>query len=349
MILDERMKRNTLNIFLFLGFALLLVSACKKTAPLSSDLAEFHGPTMGTTYTVKTVLTQPLAQEQIKGRIDETLKRVNKLMSTYDPESELSRFNRAAGQVWFAIAPETHRVFKVAVEIGQLSGGALDITVGRLVNLWGFGPEHRRGTLPAPETLAAAMELTGLQRLQLQDEPPAICKEKAGVYCDLAAVAKGYAVDLVAEALAGLGISAYMVEVGGEVRAAGKRPDGQFWHIGVAVPDGSQQVSRIINIGDMAMATSGDCQNYYEIDGKRYSHTIDPHLGRPIEHNLASVTVLHPSCLEADAWATALNVLGPDEGMALAEKQKLPVLFIIREPEGFVERRSTAMKAYIKD
>jgi thiamine biosynthesis lipoprotein len=117
----------------------------------------------------------------------------------------------------------------------------------------------------------------------------------------------------------------------------------------VAVPDGSQQVSRIIDIADMAMATSGDYQNYYEIDGRRYSHTIDPHLGRPLGHNLASVTVLHPSCLEADAWATALNVLGPDKGMALAEKQKLPVLFIVREPEGFVERRSTAMKAYIKE
>ena len=312
-------------------------------------MAEFHGPTMGTTYTVKVVLRQPLAREKIKGRIDETLKLVNKLMSNYDPDSELSRFNRAAGQVWFAIAPETHRVFKVAVEVGRSSGGALDITVGRLVNLWGFGPEHGRGTLPAPEALAAAMELTGLQHLKLQDEPPAVCKEKAGVYCDLAAVAKGYGVDLVAEALAGLGISAFMVEVGGEVRAAGRRPDGQFWHLGVAVPDGSQQASRIIDISDMAMATSGDYQNYYELDGRRYSHTIDPHLGRPIEHNLASVTVLHPSCLEADAWATALNVLGPDKGMALAEKQKLPALFIVREPEGFVERRSTAMKAYIKE
>lgn len=304
---------------------------------------------MGTTYSIKAVLTPELSLAQVKMRVDGVLKRINKLMSTYDPESELSRFNRSQGQAWFDIAPETQRVFKVAIEIGNLSGGALDITVGRLVNLWGFGPEERRDDLPSPAALAAAMELTGLQRLKLQNEPPAVWKEKTGIYCDLSAVAKGYGVDRVAETLAGMGIVSFLVEVGGEVRAAGLRPDGKLWRIGVAVPDGSQRVLRILEIGAMAMATSGDYQNYYEVDGKRYSHTINPLLGRPIEHKLASVTVLHLRCLKADAWATALNVLGPDEGMALAEQKKLAVLFIVREATGFVERYSSAMKPYIKE
>jgi thiamine biosynthesis lipoprotein len=348
MISAEPMRKNPLGIILSLGVA-LLAPACRRTDPSGSDLIEFHGSTMGTTYTVKAVLPPPLTRERVQGRIDENLKRVNKLMSTYDPESELSRFNRARGQVWFAIAPETYRVFKTAMEIGRLSGGALDVTVGRLVNLWGFGPENRPGTPPSSEALAEAMELTGWHLLKLRDEPPAVWKEKDGVYCDLSAVAKGYGVDLLAETLAESGVAAYMIEVGGEVRAAGKRPDGLFWNIGVAIPDGSQKVQRILRLGDMAMATSGDYYNSYEMDGRRYSHTIDPHQGRPIVNNVASVTVLHPSCLEADAWATALTVLGPEEGMALGEERKLPVLFIVRETNGFVERRNQAMKAYIME
>lgn len=237
----------------------------------------------------------------------------------------------------------------VALSVGRQSGGALDITIGPLVNLWGFGPEKRADRLPAAEELTAALELTGLQRIKLKSDPHAVWKEKTGVYCDLSAVAKGYGVDLVAESLLLLGIESFMVEVGGEVRAAGLKPDGQTWRIGVAVPDGSQRVSRVIEISMLAMATSGDYQNYYEINGKRYSHTIDPATGRPIEHTLASVTVLRDSCVLADAWATALNVLGPEKGMSLAEELKLPALFIVREPSGFVERRSTAMSAFIME
>jgi len=339
----SRMKKVLFLLFVVINFA------CQKMPKPAEDLFEFHGSTMGTTYTVKIVKTSTSNEELLKAEVDKTLKKVNKLMSTYDPESELSRFNRSEGQSWYPVSAETKRVLEVALMVGQQSGGALDITVGPLVNLWGFGPVKRKESVPSAKELAAAMEMVGLSQLKLKADPPAVWKEKKGIYCDLSAVAKGYGVNAVAERLASLGVTSYMVEVGGEVRAAGLRPDGQRWRIGVAVPDGSQQVSRVIEIGDMSMATSGDYQNYFEKDGKRYSHTIDPIRGRPIEHTLASVTVLHPDCAIADAWATALNVLGPDKGMALAEEMKLAVLFIVRESAGFVERQSCAMANYIKE
>lgn len=324
-------------------------TSCRQTEPGAAELAEFHGSTMGTVYTVKAVLVPSLEREQLKTAIERTLGGVNRLMSTYDPDSELSRFNRNPGGQWFPVSLETIRVFEVAERVGRLSGGALDITVGPLVNLWGFGPQKRRETLPSEEDLKTAMDRTGLRRIMLQADPPAVWKEKQDVYCDLAAVAKGYGVDRVTDLLREMGVHDCMVEVGGEVRVTGKKPGGENWRIGVAVPDGSRQAFRILHLADLAMATSGDYFNYYERDGKRYSHTIDPKTGRPIEHNLASVTVVHQNCAEADAWATALNVLGPEKGMALAERQKLPVLMIVREVEGFVERYSRAMTAYIKE
>lgn len=340
------MKRYLLLLF---GFSMLLVS-CRDTRPdRSKQIAEFHGRTMGTTFSVKAVLNGPFCPEPVKVRIEETLRRVNALMSTYQADSELSRFNRSPSGSWFPVDPETMRVFAVARKVGTLSGGALDITLGPLVNLWGFGPEKRHDVLPTEEEITAAKALTGLSKLRLQQDPPALLKEIDNLYCDLSAVAKGYGVDGVFETLMEMGITSCMVEIGGEVRVAGLKPDGLPWRIGVAVPDGSQQVFRVFAIENMAMATSGDYQNYYEVDGKRYSHTIDPVSGRPIVHKLASVTVLLPTCAEADAWATALDVLGPEKGMAMAEEQNLAALFIVREADGFAERRSRAMKPYIKE
>jgi thiamine biosynthesis lipoprotein len=340
------MKRYFL---LLLGFSLLWVS-CRNTNPdRSKQIAEFRGRTMGTTFVVKAVLSGPICPDPVKQRIEETLKRINSLMSTYQTDSELSGFNRAKAGSWFPVEPETMRVFEVALGVGSQSGGALDITVGPLVNLWGFGPEKRHVVLPTEGEIAAAIAMTGLSKLKLQKDPPALLKEQDGLYCDLSAVAKGYGVDRVLENLMGMGIKSCMVEIGGEVRVVGLKPDGAPWRIGVAVPDGSNQVFRAFDVTDMALATSGDYQNYYEVEGKRFSHTIDPSSGRPIVHKLASVTILLPACVEADAWATALDVLGPEKGMALADELNLPALFIVREADGFVERSSRAMKRFIKE
>ncbi len=329
--------------------SILVFWACQRSGAPSEATAEFHGRTMGTVYTIKAVLPPSLDRELARQRIEQTLKRVNELMSTYDPESELSRFNRSEAGVWFPVAPETMQVLTAAVQVGNMSGGALDITVGPLVNLWGFGPKQRSVQTPSEQALAEARNLVGLDKLRLQTAPAAVWKEKRDMYCDLSAVAKGFGVDLVASALVDMGVGSCMVEIGGEVRSVGRKPDGQAWRIGVAVPDGSQRVSRVLEITDMAVATSGDYQNYYEIDGKRFSHTIDPQTGRPIDHHLASVTVVHDNCLMADAWATALDVLGPEKGMALAEERKLAALFIVREAQGFIERRSSAMSAFVRE
>ena len=340
------MSRLKISVLALLA---LIAAACQQDYPSPDGLVEFGGSTMGTTYTVKAALPDSLTREQVEERIDEVLRLVNGLMSVYDPGSELSRFNRSEGGAWFPVTEQTHRVFSAALAVGLLSGGALDITVGPLVDLWGFGPDERPAAVPSVEALDAALEVTGLHRIRLRGDPPAVWKERDAVRCNLSAVAKGYGVDLVGEALAAMGVESYMVEVGGDIRVAGTKPGGDAWRIGVAVPDRSRRVQRAIEIRDMAVATSGDYLNYVEMDGRRYSHTIDPRNGRPIEHGLASVTVLHRACVMADAWATALNVLGPERAMALAEELGLPALFIVRRNDGFGERTSSAMAAHIQE
>ena len=182
------------------------------------------------------------------------------------------------------------------------------------------------------------MERIGYQNLFVRQSPPSIKKKNPGIYCDLSAIAKGFGVDKVAEYLDSKGFVHYLVEIGGEVRAKGVKPGGQPWRVAIAVPDGSSSYQRVLLLKNISMATSGDYQNYFEKDGKRYSHTIDPCTGRPITHTLASVTVIHESCMMADALATAINVLGPGKGYELAIKENLPVFLIIKKRGGFVEK-----------
>jgi thiamine biosynthesis lipoprotein len=303
-----------------------------------------EGRTMGTTYHV-TVTGEPLPNAvELQAALDQLLVELNRQMSTYDPESELSRFNRSSETTPFPVSAATARVVARALEIAERSQGAFDPTVGPLVRLWGFGSAGRRATLPTDAEIEELRSHVGYQRIAVQFDPPALIKTDPRCELDLSAIAKGYGVDVLAEHLRSQpGVAGYMVEIGGEVRTWGTKPDGTHWNLGIERPDpASREIGFTIRLFDEALATSGDYRNYQVLDGVRVSHTINPQTGRPITHNLASVTVLAADCMSADAWATALNVLGLEAALELAEQQQLAVFLIAREDAGFVTKTSTA-------
>jgi thiamine biosynthesis lipoprotein len=270
-------------------------------------------------------------------------------MSTYIADSEISRFNRYGQNDWFEISDSLAEVIANALRISQISGGAFDITVGPLVNLWGFGPERKPEKIPPDEKIKEVMGFTGYRKLTVRLSPPAVKKTQPEVFCDLAGIAKGYGVDKVAEYLESRGISDYLVEIGGEVRAKGKKETNAWWRLGIAAPDGSSGIQEAFPLKNKAMATSGDYHNYFEEEGIRYSHTIDPGTGKPITHKLASVTVIHESCMFADAMATAIDVLGPQRGYELALKEKLAVFLIIKGKDRFIEKKTPEFEKFLED
>jgi thiamine biosynthesis lipoprotein len=329
-------RRARILLPLFLGLLLAFAGYRLACAP-APPAAEFRGETMGTFYSVKLAVEDlpAEARDAIQAAIQERLDRVNRLMSTYLPDSELSRFNRYAANEPFPVAPETLEVFRIAREVSELSGGAFDVTVGPLVAAWGFGPSERAAVPPTEEELARLRSRVGFERIEIDAAAGTLTKTRADVVCDLSAIAKGYAVDRVAAALRELGFADFLVEVGGEVRAQGHRPDGAVWRVAIEKPDSDPRgVFEVIALRDMALATSGDYRNYYEVGGRRISHTIDPRTGRPVEHSLASVSVLDSEAVRADALATALDVLGPEAGYSLAEREGLAAYFIVRREDG---------------
>lgn len=298
----------------------------------------FQGPTMGTTYVVKVVVKGGLSEERksyLHELIEGELEGVNAKMSHYLEDSELSRFNRSRETTPFSLSEDTWEVFRHAQELSELSGGAFDITVGPLVDAWGFGPPGRPSQPPSDIMIAGLVEQVGYTKLELDPEALTVRKSEPNLRCDLSAIAKGYAVDLVAEALDKEGLTDYMVEVGGEVRTRGANDSGQSWRIGIERPlAGDRALQRIVGLSGFSMASSGDYRNYYEMDGKRVSHTIDPRTGRPITHRLAAVSIVEELCVRADGLATALMVLGPEEGYRLAVENDMAVLFLVHDGEG---------------
>jgi thiamine biosynthesis lipoprotein len=306
------------------------------------------GATMGTTYSV-TITRLPDGGDEaevLQQRIDAVLDEVNALMSTYREDSELSRFNASASVDWIGVSEDLARVVAAAREISALSDGAFDVTVGPVVNLWGFGPDISADQLPTQMDIDAARARVGWKKLQLRDDPAALRKSAPDIYVDLSAIAKGYGADRVAALLEQEGISDYLVEVGGELRGRGSSPRGDAWRIAIERPEASRRsVFRVVELRDIGMATSGDYRNFFELDGQRYSHSIDPTTGRPVTHELASVTVLASSTMWADGWATALLVLGPERGFALAQSQGLAALFIVRGEDGYEAKATAAFEA----
>jgi len=313
---------------------------------------ELHmsGRTMGTTYNVKyrpTQNTPTLKAMQVE--VDALLAEINHTMSTYDPESELSRLNRQRTTDWISASAPLHAVLKTALEIGAQSEGAFDITVGPLVNLWGFGPEFHQDRVPLESDIAAARARSGLDKITLSETQPAIRKHRPDVFLDLSGIAKGYGVDQVAELMIARGIKHFMVEIGGEIRVRGFKEQDTPWRIAIEKPlSGERSVQTMLALSDIALATSGNYRNFFEIAGRRYSHTIDPTTGWPIDNHLVSVTVLAETSMRADAWATAFQVLGPERGMVIAERLNLPVLFVIERDGRFEERACCAFQRYRK-
>lgn len=302
----------------------------------------FEGETMGTTYrVVVTGAISPAAEKAELGQaLAAELQRIDQLMSTYRDDSELSRFNQTHSTEAFPVSPDTAEVVRAALTISRQSGGAFDVTVRPLVAAWGFGAGAR---VEPPSEAELKSLLASVGHSFLSVEGSALRKARADLQVDLSAIAKGYAVDCLSRVLHERGHPAHMVEVGGEVRVAGRKPDGSLWRIGIEQPDGEGRQSRLIlDLTDTSLATSGDYRNYYEREGQRVSHTIDPRTGRPITHALASVSVLHETAMLADGYATALNVLGADEARRLAEQLNLPALFIVRRPGGGFETHSTS-------
>lgn len=298
---------------------------------------------MGTQYMVRTACEADGLGPEIRVLLDD----IEAQMSTYRSDSVLSRINRAPVGTWLKATPELLDVLEPAQRLSALSGGAFDVTVGPLVNLWGFGPDAASDAAPSEDLIAAARARVGYGYLTLR-RPAGLRKDRA-LYIDLSAIAKGYAVDRVADHIEARGCLDYLVEVGGEVRVRGHRRDGDLWRIGIETPDPDQLggVQRIIRSDGIAMATSGDYRNFFESDGRRYSHTIDPRTGYPVTHGLASVTVLHASTLWADGFATLLNVLGPTAGLELAEREGIAALFIEHTGAGFTEHVTSTFVPYL--
>jgi FAD:protein FMN transferase len=303
-------------------------------------VAELHlsGRTMGTTYSVKYRPGPDAPSLQvIQMEVDALLTGINRTMSTYDQNSELSRFNRMRTTDWVPASASLLAVLKTALEIGSQSEGAFDITVGPLVTLWGFGPEFHPDRIPLEADIAAARARSGPDKLTVGDT--AIRKHRFDVFLDLSGIAKGYGVDRVAELMTAHGIEHYMVEIGGEIRVRGLNARDTPWRIAIEKPlTGERSIQGVLGLSDIALATSGDYRNFFEIAGRRYSHIINPATGWPVDHHLVSVTVLADTSMRADAWATAFQVLGPERGMAIAERIGLPVLFIIERDGQFEER-----------
>lgn len=331
---------------------LLLLAACEQQQPeISPEIIKFSGPTMGTSYVV--TLAHPpetLSRENAQKRVDAVLATVNAQMSTYREDSELSRVNASSANTWTPISAELLTLLKRASELNSETQGSFDVTIGPVVNLWGFGPEAKTSTLPSSEAIAKQLELVGLKNIVLRDTPPAVNKRRDKVYIDLSAIAKGYGVDQVASALEKLGATDYLVEVGGELRGQGKNVEGQPWRVAVEKPiAGQRSIELVVNLSNMGMATSGDYRNFFQVDGQRYSHTIDPRTGRPVTHDLRAVTVLAPLAADADALATALLVMGTKAGFDYAKTHNIAALFISGTQGAYTEQKTESFAQAIYD
>lgn len=316
-----------------IAFILASLVTTSTRAQQPQMLSQF-GETMGSTYSVKIFDPPADFSADWKLLVDRELRLITDHMSTYTDNSDISRFNASQSTDWFEVSPDLATVVARAIEISKQSNGVFDITLLPVVKAWSFGPGKKRQVPPSDDELAALKGTFGYQHLDVRLEPAALRKDIPGLQIDLNAIAPGYAADVIVELLQRLGAKNLFIDVGGEIRATGDK-GGESWQVGIQRPDvDGYEAVVAYPLHDRAMATSGDYRSFFEYQGKRYSHTIDPRTMRPITHNLASVTVLADDCMTADATATTLSVMGADEGVAFAKQHQLDTLFMTRDADG---------------
>ena len=337
-----------MRIFVLIIFLIIGVSACQQT---NYEILALNGLTMGTTYSVKINADNAFVEKnQISDDIDEILSEINQSMSTYIKESELSNINFSTISDWQSISDDLFEVIDHAMNISLKTNGAFDITIAPLVNLWGFGPDKLQNKIPTDEIIELTKKNTGYKKISIDKSLKKISKLDPNLHIDLSGIAKGFAVDKIARYLDKHGFKNYLIEIGGELIGKGLNKDNEIWQIGIENPDNnSDTIKRIVRLKDMAMATSGNYMNYFEKDGVRYSHTINPVTGKPIKHKLASVTVLDNSAMNADALATAFMVLGPEKALSLANNLKIAVYLIIKDGKSFEEKYNDYFTPYLSD
>lgn len=304
-------------------------------------LLSIGGQTMGTTFTIK--VRTAVSDEKVKLISDEALSVLQDIvaaMSTYEAQSELMRWNGSRSVEPVAISSGLATVIGAGLDVHKASGGAFEMTVQPLVELWGFGPS-RRSDPPRDEEIKNALAIIGSQHLSFNAATSMLGKVKPELSIDLSAIAKGFAVDRVSERLTSLGYADHFVEVGGEVRTSGYKGEKKPWRVGIEKPDQGGGVHVSLPLVNRSIATSGSYRNYRKFGDKMFSHTIDPRTGRPVTHKLVSVSVITERCMYADAWATALAVLGPDEGYEVADRQSLAAMFIFQNEKGDLVERGT--------
>ncbi|MCD6050493.1 MAG: ApbE family lipoprotein [Verrucomicrobia bacterium] len=298
------------------------------------------GTAMGMKWSVKWIGGQEGAviQQDIAGLLTE----IEKEMSTYRADSEISRFNVSRSTNWFPVSTNLMRAVAASLELAVKTEGALDPAVYPLVQAWGFGPIRRVGQMPTVTEIAIARTKVGHTNVQVRASPPAVRKLRPFVSLDVNAVAMGLAADLAKARLQQLGCANFLIDMGGEFAAVGDGPEGKGWPVGIEQPDSQgRRIQRVIVLRNESLATSGDDRNFREINGKRYHHIIDPRTGWPAETQIASATVIHSSCTQADGWATAMVVMGAERGLAVAEREGFNVVLIIRGKDGQYEVKET--------
>ena len=334
-----------MRIGALITFLIIVTTACKQNF---DEILVINGLTMGTTYSIKIKTNNNANKRNIRNEIEKILSEINQSMSTYIEESELSIINLSKSSDWQSVSDDLFTVINHAKKISVKTEGAFDITIGPLVNLWGFGSDKVENKIPSDEIIKSVKENTGFQKILLDKTHMKILKSNPNLYIDLSSIAKGFAVDKIALYLDKKKFKNYLIEIGGEIIAKGENAEKKVWQIGIENPNGNNEIIKhTIQLNNMAMATSGNYKNYFKKDDISYSHIIDPATGKPVEHKLASVTVLNHSAMNADALATGFMVLGPEKTLSLANNLKIPIYLIIKNDKYFEEKYNDYFAPFI--
>jgi len=329
---------------------LLLLAGCDNPDKAVSRSLVLEGKTMGTYWRVSLAGVDSLQEKDLREKIQAQLDADDMLMSTWKNDSALSRFNQYSSTAPYPVSEAMSDIISMALRIGEKTDNAMDITVGPLVNLWGFGPHKIPEKMPDEEQITAAKALTGLHHLRVINASGKqwLQKDLPALSVDLSTIGEGYAADHLARLMEQNGIGRYLVSVGGTVVARGMNSEGNAWRVAIQKPtDRESVIQALVDINGHAISTSGSYLNYYELDGKRISHIINPQTGRPIDHNLVSVSVIATTAMEADGWDTGLMVLGAEKAKQVAEKEGLAVYLITKEGSGFETWMSPQFKTFM--